>query len=264
MIRKKRILIVEDEKEVAEILAKGLQAEGYQTALAYNGMEGILKAAAFEPDLILLDLVMPEMGGIEFYQQICDSNMEPRYPILIVTAHANKKEVFKNFSIKGFITKPFARKDLINEIKLILAEKQQAENILSNQEKRIVVCDYNKEALANIEEIFKVQGYPITTLNTGTEAIENIVNNPPHLALINYQLPDISGDLVIFRIKNMTRSRGVQCVLYADRNAGISNIVLNKIANKSGIALLQTYSDPKELIDAVEKVFTGDTFVQST
>src|SRR5882757_5893304 len=98
-----KILILEDEKEIAEIYAKQLKNKGYASVLAYNGLEGLEKLKEIKPDLILLDLNMPEMGGVEFYQHICDAQNKPKHPVLVITGRADLESLFKDFHIEGFI-----------------------------------------------------------------------------------------------------------------------------------------------------------------
>src|SRR5580698_5227275 len=117
---KNKILILEDEKDVARIYAKRLADKGYDPELAYNGLEGLKKLKEIKPDLILLDLNMPQMGGLEFYRHICDPQAKPKYPVLVLTGRADLESLFKNFHIDGFITKPFEAARLIHEIKIIL------------------------------------------------------------------------------------------------------------------------------------------------
>src|SRR5271154_4097171 len=115
----KKILILEDEKDVGQIYVKYLKSHGYDPVLASDGLEGIKQLKLMTPDLILLDLGMPKMNGIEFYQYICDSQKKPRYPVLVLTGRTDLETLFSDFHVEGFIIKPFIQVQLLNEIEII-------------------------------------------------------------------------------------------------------------------------------------------------
>src|ERR1041385_8938785 len=96
----KTILILEDEQDVANLYAKRLQTQGYQTHVAYNGLQGLDKLkAGIVPDLILMDINMPEMGGLEFYQHICGTSEKPPYPVLVLSARTDLEAFFRDFNV---------------------------------------------------------------------------------------------------------------------------------------------------------------------
>lgn len=111
------ILLIDDEIDLAEMTAYQLKAKGFKVELASNGQEGLDKLKTFKPHLIILDLNMPVMGGLEFYQRILDENKKPRFPVLILTARAYLDNVLSGLSIEGYITKPFELEDLLKRVK---------------------------------------------------------------------------------------------------------------------------------------------------
>ena len=69
---------------------------------------------------------MPQMGGMEFYQEICYGGSRPKYPVLVLTARANMEQLFKEINIDGFMVKPFEINDLFYEIETIIQKKSNA------------------------------------------------------------------------------------------------------------------------------------------
>ncbi len=124
MTSKKRIMIIEDEVDLADMLKFQLVANDYEVFLAHNGADGLAKLAEAKPDLILLDLNMPKLGGVEFCQRIQTPDGHLKYPVLILTARANTEQIFKNYPIAGFMTKPFKIEELLNEIKTIVEKNK--------------------------------------------------------------------------------------------------------------------------------------------
>ncbi len=91
----KTILIVEDEEDLVTMVKFQFEVNGYQVITASNGIEGLAKLSQTAPDLILLDLNMPKVGGIEFCHRIALSNGELKYPFLVLTARAQQEEIMK-------------------------------------------------------------------------------------------------------------------------------------------------------------------------
>lgn len=111
------ILIIDDEVDLAEMTAYQLKAKGFRVEVASNGQEGLNKLETFTPHLIILDLNMPVMGGLEFYERILDGQKKPKFPVLILTARAYLDNVLSGLNIEGYITKPFELEDLLKRVK---------------------------------------------------------------------------------------------------------------------------------------------------
>ena len=116
MESKKKILIVEDEKSIADIIKFNLVKEGFDTELAYNGTDGLDKALHSAPDLVLLDVMLPELDGFQVCKRVRETST---VPILMLTA--KEEEVDKVLGLElgadDYITKPFSMRELIARIK---------------------------------------------------------------------------------------------------------------------------------------------------
>ena len=122
--KKMTILLIDDEVDLVDAVAFQLKAKkGYDVETAYNGVEGLEKLNEIVPDLIILDINMPKMGGVEFYRRISDAQGKTRYPVLILTARANLEELFKDLNVDGFMTKPFELDTLYKEIDIIMEKR---------------------------------------------------------------------------------------------------------------------------------------------
>ena len=97
---KKRILVIEDEHEIALIIKMRLEINGYEVLQAFDGQDGLNMAKTISPDLILLDLVLPKLGGEEILKELKESEKYKNIPIIVVTGLAQDA-----FSIKESISK---------------------------------------------------------------------------------------------------------------------------------------------------------------
>lgn len=115
-----RILVVEDEKKLADMVARGLKAERYAVDTAYDGENGWQMANTYEYDLVILDLMLPGLSGTEILRRIRKTNST--VPILIVTARDATEEKVENFEAGAddYLTKPFAFAELMVRVKALL------------------------------------------------------------------------------------------------------------------------------------------------
>lgn len=103
----KRILVVEDDTSIRELLVELLESEGYSVASAVNGLEGLkYLQTQVSPDLILIDLMMPVMDGYSFRSEQLKNALWSKIPTVVMSAEANAKEKMKNFQITAFLSKP--------------------------------------------------------------------------------------------------------------------------------------------------------------
>lgn len=126
MTDRKRILIIDDEPNFLELLQLRLEANGYETIEARTGREGIDKVKSEKIDLILLDIVMPDMDGYTFLHKI-KADLETRsIPIIVVTGNPDMKEIFRIEGVQAVIDKPLGDNVLISEVRKALGEENPA------------------------------------------------------------------------------------------------------------------------------------------
>jgi two-component system alkaline phosphatase synthesis response regulator PhoP len=127
---KEKILIIEDEEDLVKGLKLNLAGEGYDVAWAYDGQEGIRKALEERPDLIILDIMLPKMDGLEVCREIRQKNIN--IPIIMLTAKGEEvdKVVGLEVGADDYITKPFSIRELLARLKAHLRrEKREVKKI---------------------------------------------------------------------------------------------------------------------------------------
>ena len=98
---KKKILVVEDEKAISDILVFNLQREGYDTLAAYDGAEGLRCALEEAPDLILLDVMLPEMDGFEVCQRLKADKETEGIPVIFLSVMESPGQKHRGFEVGG-------------------------------------------------------------------------------------------------------------------------------------------------------------------
>jgi len=125
MADKTRILIVEDEAEMAQAIRLRLEANGYEVLTAADGAEGLNRARAEKPGLIILDVMLPKMDGFKVSRMLkFDENFKD-IPIIMLTAKTQKVDVAMGLEagVNVYMTKPFKAEELLRTISGLLAKK---------------------------------------------------------------------------------------------------------------------------------------------
>ncbi|WP_409347220.1 response regulator [Paenibacillus sp. MBLB4367] len=122
---KTRILIIEDEVAIADLLAYGLNKEGFETVAAHSGAEGLRELERFEPDMLLLDWMLPDVSGLDVCKKVTET---ANIPIIMLTAKSDiaDKLVGLEYGADDYITKPFDLREVIARIRTVLRRMQQA------------------------------------------------------------------------------------------------------------------------------------------
>lgn len=129
----KKILIVDDEKPISEIINFNLTKEGYEVHTAFDGEEALEQAAAVNPDLILLDLMLPKIDGLEVCRQIRKTS---DVPIIMLTAKDSEidKVLGLELGADDYITKPFSNRELVARVKANLRRLGTASSVQPEEE----------------------------------------------------------------------------------------------------------------------------------
>ncbi|PFC74925.1 DNA-binding response regulator [Bacillus cereus] len=122
---KKRIAIIEDEENIREICKRYLEREGYEVYTAVNGEEGWNLFQQYQPDLIILDLMMPKKDGWELCEEI---RQHSNVPIIILTAREEERDRILGLTIGAddYVTKPFSPRELVLRVQIVLRRGHQA------------------------------------------------------------------------------------------------------------------------------------------
>jgi len=130
MSKNSKILLVDDEEDILEFLSYNLKREGYKIETANNGISALKKIERSKPDLIILDVMMPEMDGIEVCEKIREKDKFEDVLILFLTARSEEYSELAGFSAGAddYITKPIKPKLLVSRVNAILKRKRKRTN----------------------------------------------------------------------------------------------------------------------------------------
>lgn len=133
-----KILTCDDEKHIVRLIQVNLERQGYEVITAYNGVECLEKVKEEHPDLIVLDVMMPEMTGFEVLEALKKDPETESIPVIMLTARAQDSDVLRGWQsgVECYLTKPFNPMELIAFVKRIFSMEEGNANA---DEKRITL-----------------------------------------------------------------------------------------------------------------------------
>jgi two-component system, OmpR family, alkaline phosphatase synthesis response regulator PhoP len=170
----KKILIVEDEAEIAQLVKLYLEKDGFRTATANTGVEGLKLIKTDRPDMVILDLMLPEMDGLEICKKIRNAPDTALLPVLMLTAKAEESDTIIGLELGAddYVTKPFSPKVLVTRVKALFRRLERADDPkrTSYAYGPLLVDLSRHEVLINGEEI------PLTAKEFGL--LEQLLHHP--------------------------------------------------------------------------------------
>lgn len=165
-----KILVVDDEEAIVELTAFNLKKEGYEVVRAFDGREALRLVKEEKPDLIVLDLMLPEIDGLEVCRRI---RQESRIPILILSA--KKEEVDRIIGLElgadDYVTKPFSPRELLARVKAILRRSEEIPEEVERVVRGSLVIDKNRYEA-------RINDMVLALTPTEFKILETLANSP--------------------------------------------------------------------------------------
>ncbi|MBM4778858.1 MAG: response regulator transcription factor [Archangiaceae bacterium] len=185
-----RILIVEDEQDLASLLEYNLKQEGFETDVARTGAAGVSRAKSFKPDLILLDLMLPDIGGTEVARLVREGDAK-RVPIIMVTARGEESDRVKGLELGAddYVVKPFSVKELMLRIKNVLRRDGNEPKAVSSNGKLTapdIVLDIDRHEVT-------VKGKPVVLTALEFRLLKTFLERPGRVQTRETLLSDVWG-----------------------------------------------------------------------
>lgn len=182
-----KILIVDDDENICELLNLYLKKDGFDTSTAYNGRQAVELAEKYNPDLILLDIMLPELDGWQVCREI---RKKSEVPIIMLTAKGETFDKILGLELGAddYVTKPFDTKEVVARIKAVLRRSNENEKAEKIEEVRFDKLVIN---LTNYELV--VDGKPIDTPPKELELIYHLASNPNRVYTRDQLLDEVWG-----------------------------------------------------------------------
>lgn len=199
-----KVLTVDDSKTVRIIVKKAFKTFDVEILEAANGVEGLAVAAKDSPDLILLDITMPVMDGVEMLTKLKADPALKGIPVMMLTAEGGRDNVLKiaKIGIRDYLVKPFKEEVLIEKCGRIIDLKPLSETPAKSKSildpADLLVVEDKPAIVQQIQEGLKHTPWKVRGVATQGEAIDTCVRNPPDVVIVSLSLPE-EGAFTLFR-----------------------------------------------------------------
>jgi two-component system OmpR family response regulator len=174
MAESTRVLVVDDEKSLTDLIALALRYEQFDVSIAHTAREALVAVPVFHPDLVVLDIMLPDLDGFEVARRLAVES--PSTPLLFLTARDGTEDKIRGLTIGGddYMTKPFSLEELVARIRAILRRTQKAEAAAE----RLTFADVEMN-----EDTYEVRRGNVSVELTATEykLLRYLMLNPRHV-----------------------------------------------------------------------------------
>jgi DNA-binding response OmpR family regulator len=246
----KTLLLIDDDRNLLRTLRDLLEFEGFNVHTARKAEEGLSMLPSVNPDLIILDISMPGMGGIGFLRQISPAG-EPQYPVLVMTARDAMREFFETVHVSGFLQKPCSQDELVEAINHILRTTDKAEAPTAPSVAPAILLGEDDPAIARrLERMLQEQGFEVTPARSGPSVVERAAQSTPRAIVMNQVLPKLNGSEVAAVVGAMPGTNAVPVVIYGED----LDFFMTRRYRPENIKQCVPSTNTKAIADAVRKV----------
>ena len=174
------ILIVDDDDSIRSLLDQELGDAGYMIEQATNGKEALASIRNHKPDLIILDVMMPEMNGFDVAAILKNDPQTMDIPIIVLSIVQDKARGFR-IGVDRYLTKPIDTAQLFTEVGSLLEQ--------GKSKKKVMVVDEDKTAVSTLTDVLQAKGYQVVE-SDGKEMVEKAIVNQPDIIILNSVLSD--------------------------------------------------------------------------
>ena len=255
----KQVLIVEDERDVAELLRYNLEKENYRVLVAYSGEEAIEIVKCHMPDVVLLDIMLPELNGWEVCRILREGAKEICVPIIMLTALSSEEARIQGLTLGAddYVSKPFSIRELLLKIRKLIDRQQTLKMIQAKAQERDTSLRYLVHELKNSMNVIGgfsalglrkegAQDY-LRTINVAAAHAESLLNDASLLTRLENQqgsLPMESLDMgsmaeeVVAVFRDTAKSRQIEIVfmnntssLISGNSTAVRQVLMNLLSN---------------------------------
>jgi DNA-binding response OmpR family regulator len=274
--QKGKILIIEDEKILVDVLSKKIENEGYEVISAEDGKEGLDKIEKDVPDLILLDIVMPRMDGYEVLSELHNKFGKDKMPPVIIISNSGQPveiEKAKDLGAKDFIIKAqFTPEEVLNKVNKLLettakvagssdevavkSDDKVKKNKFGKAEAKILIIEDDQFLRDLLKTKLEKENFIVTTAIDGPGGMEKIVSENPEIILLDIILPGIDGFEILKRVRTNADMKIAKIPIILLSNLGQEADVEKGRALGGDDYLIKSNFTIDEIIEKIRNVLT--------
>ena len=200
VLKTEKIVVIEDETDILEVIAYNLKREGYEVVTSTSGEDGLQKIEKSKPNLVVLDLMLPEIDGIELCRKLKSDPLTQAIPVIMVTAKGEESDVVLGLGVGAddYVTKPFSPRELTARVKAVL-RRSKARGEVDRRERVAfegVVIDPQRHEV-------KVDDEPVTLTATEFRLLHFLACHPGRVFTRDHLLTRVIGEDAIVIDRNI-------------------------------------------------------------
>jgi CheY-like chemotaxis protein len=245
-----KILLVEDDPIQIELIKRNLEPIGHDVIVAKNGQEGIKLAAKQKPDLILMDMIMPGMHGLEATIKLKEAPETRNIPIIALTIMTSPKFIQECYrvGIIGYIKKPYDPKALLERVEKVVGRPEKRFT-------RVMIIAGASRLATMIEMRLLRQGYQVNTFAGGKGALSHIEVEKPDVIFIDVALPEKHVSMVFEELKKSNMTVAVPVILLAAHMS--KQEVEAEVSRRGAQSYISSAADLGEVLHKLKGPLTG-------
>lgn len=208
--RRPKILVVEDDRDLAVLLRRQLESEGYQVLLAGTGEDALWLAREAKPQLITLDVMLPDIDGFAVLERLKQNPLTSGIPVVIVSVLTETEKGYALGAV-DYVVKPFEEEQLLRVV------KEAFQHLEKERPERLVVAEDDAEGRSFMEKALGLHGYQVWTASNGEEALAQVEECQPDLILLDVEMPVMDGYEVVRRLQSDEATRVIPVILITSR-----------------------------------------------
>jgi PAS domain S-box-containing protein len=185
------VLVIEDEVAIARLIAKYIEKMGYRAVTAYSAREGFDQAVRLKPDLITLDVLMPDLDGFALIQQLKAHPETAHIPVIFLSIVQDRQQGLR-LGASAFLTKPIDERKFYETVRALLEPRGQP----------VLVVDDDRDYAQLLKRLLERQGFSVELAHDGDDALKKILSKRYQLVILDKNLPKRSGLDVLQEMRN--------------------------------------------------------------
>jgi len=235
-----RILVVDDEPDIAQLIRRYLERAGYEVLVAHGGADALDVAQVERPDLITLDIVLPDMDGFTVLERLGSQPDTASIPVVLLSMLGDSGRG-KLLGAIDYLTKPVRDSVLLHRVAAILS---------ASRSRLVLVADDEAEVRVIIARHLRQAGYEVVEAADGAEAIEMAKRHLPGLALIDVKMPRMDGVAALRALRADEATRDI-AVIVMTASAGVSGESQRAVEGLGGLFVQGKPLTPEELAASI-------------
>ena len=276
-----KILIVEDEEVLLNILKNKLQKEGYLVVTAKDGKEGLKVMKAADPDLVLLDILMPKMTGMQVLEEMNKEGLIHKYPVIIISNSGQPVEIDKarQLGVSDYLVKAeFDPDEVLEKIENVLSYQVRPKDEIQNKTKKsdsneivkktakksinpkdfsVLVVEDDRFLRDLMVRKIQKEGFEVYDALDGEMGLQQAKEKKPHIILLDLILPGMDGFEVLKELKSYGPTANIPVVILS--NLGQKDDIDKGISMGAKDYLIKAHNTPGEIVDKIKEVLS-DTY----